>query len=160
VQVPIYAEVTATSAPVVVAVQPIARGDVFTAAHIELRAVDYTPKATDRRAVVDSVEKLIGMEARQAIQAGDVVFTDQVQAPVLVKRGEVVTVSSQAGGIRIRTTARARRDGARGELVEVESLETRERFDARVVGLRETAVFALTRPTTAEPLERFDTARR
>ncbi|MEX0613367.1 MAG: flagellar basal body P-ring formation chaperone FlgA, partial [Pirellulales bacterium] len=124
VQVPVYAEVTVASTPVVVAVQPIRRGDVITAAQLELRSVDYLPKATERRAAVDSTEKLIGMEACQAIQAGQVVFSDQVQAPVLVKRGEVITISSHAGGIRVRTTARAREEGARGDLIQVESLET------------------------------------
>jgi flagella basal body P-ring formation protein FlgA len=160
VHLPLYAEVTATSKPVVVAVQPLSRGEVITAAHLELRAVDYLPQATDRRTAVESMDELIGMEARQAIQAGAVVFSDQVQAPVLIKRGEVITVSSHAGGIRVRTTARARQDGAKGELVQVESLETRERFEVRVVGPREAAVFALARPTKVEPAEQINTARR
>jgi flagella basal body P-ring formation protein FlgA len=142
IQLPVYAEVSATSTPVVVAARPIARGEPITAAHLEMRSVDYLPKSDARRAVVGTLEELIGMEARQAIRAGDVVFTHQVQAPVLVKRGEVISVSSQAGGIRVRTTARAREDGVRGELVQLESLATRERFVARVVGPREAAVFA------------------
>jgi flagella basal body P-ring formation protein FlgA len=78
---------------------------------------------------------------------------------VLVKRGEVITISSQAGGIRVRTTARAREDGARGDLVQVESLETRERFEVRVVGPREAAVFALPRPTNVDATERDNIAR-
>ncbi len=65
------------------------------------------------------------MEAKQAIQTGDVILTDQVQAPIVVKRGEVISVVSQSGGIRVRTTARARQDGARGELVQVESSNQR-----------------------------------
>ena len=81
-----------------------------------------------------SIEKLIGMEARQAIQAGDVVFTDQVQAPIVgqARRGDHSCFAKRRHPRR--TTARARQDGARGELVQVESLETKERFDARVVG--------------------------
>ena len=81
------------------------------------------------------------MEARQAIAAGDVIFTDKVQAPMLVKRGELIKVVAQGGGIRVSTTARGRQDGARGELVQLESLETREIYDARVTGFREAAVF-------------------
>jgi flagella basal body P-ring formation protein FlgA len=144
VHLPIYAEVTTTSKPVVVAVEPLSRGEVITAAHLELRAVDFLPKAAGRRTPVESLEGLIGMEARQAIQAGAVVFSDQVQSPVLIKRGEVISVSSHAGGIRVRTTARARQDGAKGDVVQVESLETRERFDARVVGVGEAALIAPT----------------
>jgi flagella basal body P-ring formation protein FlgA len=97
--------------------------------------------ATNRRAPVTSIEQLIGMEASQPIAAGDVIFTDKIQAPVLVKRGEIITVVSQVGSIRVSTTARARQDGSRGELVQLESLETRETYDARVTGRREAAVF-------------------
>ncbi len=159
VQIPVYAEVAA-SMPVVIAVRPIERGAVITAADVELRNVDFLPKASERRSAVDSIEAIVGMEAHQAIQAGEVVFSDQVRAAVLVKRGEIVRVSSQAGGIRVRTTARARQDGARGELVQVETLDSRERFDARVTGPREAAVFAIARPAKDESAQRIDTARR
>jgi flagellar basal body P-ring formation protein FlgA len=107
------------------------------------------------------VEKLIGMEARQAIQAGDIVFTDQVQPPIVVKRGDVITVTSQSGGIRVRTSGRATHDASRGELVQVESLGSREKYDARVVGPREATVYAISRPAAPEPVKRADnTARR
>jgi flagella basal body P-ring formation protein FlgA len=90
-----------------------------------------------------------------------VIFTDRVQAPLLVRRGEVITVVSQGGGIRVRTTARARQDGARGQLVRVESLDTREPYDVRVVGLREAAVFAVAPPRAPESLAKpVETARR
>jgi flagella basal body P-ring formation protein FlgA len=143
-----------------VAVEPIPRGAVFTAAQLELRNIDYAPKASYRRTAIDSIEKLIGMEARQAIPIGAMVFSDQVQPPVLVKRGELVTVASQGSGIRVRTTAKAREDGVQGQLVQLESLDTRERFEARVTGRREAAIIAITSPTVNEPTERIQTALR
>ena len=69
---------------------------------------------------------------------------DQVRAPLLVRRGDEITVVARGGGIRVRTQAHSRQDGARGDLVQVESLDTGERYDARVIGLREAAVFAAT----------------
>jgi flagella basal body P-ring formation protein FlgA len=140
-RIPVYAEVAPSAVPVIVAIQPIARGAVITAADVELQSLEAVPAATSRRSPVTSIEQLIGMEARQAIAAGDVIFTDKVQAPIFVKRGELITVVAQGGGIRVTTTARARQDGARGELVQLESLETREIYDARVTGFREAAVF-------------------
>ena len=162
VQLPVSAEVTPPAMPAVFAVRPIARGGVITAADIELRTTDSTPKNSGQKTVARSVDELIGKEARQAIQAGDLVFSDQVQSPVLIKRGELVTVTSQSGGIRVRTTARALHDGAHGELVQVESLGSKEKFDARVTGLREAAVFAMSRPAVPEQSRqnRLDTARR
>jgi flagella basal body P-ring formation protein FlgA len=141
VRIPVYADVAPAAVPVVVAVQAIARGAVITAADVELQTLESVPGATSRRATLTSVEQLVGMEASQAIAAGDVIFTDKVQAPELVKRGELIKVVAQGGGIRVSTTARARQDGARGELVQLESLETREVYDARVTGYREAAVF-------------------
>ncbi len=145
VQLPVVADISPPPVPVVVAVRPITRGDVITAADIEMRTVDVSSKSVNQKAV-DSVEKLIGMEARQAIQVGDVVLADEVQSPILVKRGDVVTVSSQSGGIRVRTTAKALHDGARGDLVQVESLASHQKYDVRVVGMREAAVFTISRP--------------
>ena len=127
VQLPIFAEISPPPVPAVVAIRPIGRGEVVKAADIELRMVDANSKSVGQRAAADSVEKLIGMEARQAIQAGDIVFTDSVQAPIVVKRGDVITVTSQSGGIRVRTSGQALHDASRGDLVQVEALgSTRE----------------------------------
>jgi flagellar basal body P-ring formation protein FlgA len=159
-QLPIFAEISPPPMPAVVAIRPVGRGEVVKAADIELRSIDANSKSVGQRAVADSVEKLIGMEARQAIQAGDIVFTDQVQAPIVVKRGDVITVTSQSGGIRVRTSGRATHDAARGDLVQVEALGSHEKYDARVTGPREAAVFAMSRPAAPEPAKRADTARR
>ncbi|HEY3394615.1 MAG TPA: flagellar basal body P-ring formation chaperone FlgA [Lacipirellulaceae bacterium] len=140
VRIPVYADVAPAAMPVVVAIQPVARGAVITAADVELQSLAEAA-AYGRCSPLTSVEELIGMEARQAIAAGDVIFTDKIQAPMFVRRGELITVVAQGGGIRVTTTARARQDGARGELVQLESLETREIYDARVTGYREAAVF-------------------
>jgi len=160
IQLPVYAEVTRKATPVVVATEPIGRGDVITAASLELRDVEAVPTASERRAAVDTIEKLVGLEAKQPIQAGQVVFTDQVQEPVLVKRGDLVTVTSQSGAIRVRTSARARQDGTRGKLVQVESLDTRELYDVQVIGPREAAVFAVATSAPTKPSKRMNTARR
>lgn len=160
VQLPIFAEISPPPVPAVVAIRPIGRGEVVKAADIELRTVDANSKSVGQRAAADSVENLIGMEARQAIQTGDIIFTDQVQAPIVVKRGDVVTVTSQSGGIRVRTSGRAMQDASRGELVQIEALGSHQKYDARVTGPREAAVFAMSRPTAPEPAKQANTARR
>ena len=160
VQLPIFAEIAPPPVPAIVAIRPIGRGDVVKAADIELRMVDANPKAFGQHVLAGSVEKLIGMEARQALQAGDIVFTDSVQSPIVVRRGETITVISQSGGIRVRTTGRALRDASRGDLVEVEALGSKQKYDARVVGTREAVVYSAARPDSPEPPKRLDTARR
>jgi len=160
IQIPVYADVTIAPKPVVVAVRQIERGAIITAADVELRNLDLPAGGALRRRTVEDIDDTIGMEARQAIQAGDAIFWDQLRSPVVVKRGEVITVTSQAGGIRVRTTARARQDAALGELVQVESMETRERYDVRVTGPREAAILAVVSSPRPVSARRGEAARR
>jgi flagella basal body P-ring formation protein FlgA len=140
-EVPMLVDVM-LSQPIAVAARPIAKGAIVTAADVELQQVENAATATARRTPVRSIDELIGQQAGRAIQVGEAIYTDQVSAPVLVKRGETIDVIAQGGGIRVRTTARARQDGARGELIQVESSDTKERFDARVTGVKEATVLA------------------
>jgi flagella basal body P-ring formation protein FlgA len=157
----VYADISAPAMPTVIAVRPVARGNVITAADVEVRTMERTAKTAGQRAVVDSMESIVGKEARQPLQVGEMVFTDQVQLPVMVKRGDRITVASKGGGISVRTSARALQEGATGDLIQVESPESKQRYDARVTGLREAAVFAPARVITPEKVEKKDlTARR
>lgn len=144
----VFTDVAQLVVPVVVAVRPVARGSVVTAADVEIRQLDLSAKGTSQRVAFDNTEAVIGKEARQALQAGNVVFADQIQSPVLVKRGEVITVGAQSGGIRVRTSAKALQEGSQGELIQVESLDAKQRYDARVVGFREATVFSAMRVDT------------
>ena len=48
-------------------------------------------------------------------------------------------------------------DGSDGDLIQVESLDSKQTYDARVVGLREASVFAPAR-IAAAPVERAKTS--
>jgi flagella basal body P-ring formation protein FlgA len=150
----VYADVTPAAMPVVVTTRALARGEVVTAADVELQEVGYVPKPNERRVAARSIDMLVGMEVRQPIPAGSMVFTDAV------KRGDVIRISSQSGGIRVRTTAKALQDRSHGQLVEVESLTTKERFDARVVGPGEAVVLASAPETAIGDKSNLETARR
>jgi flagella basal body P-ring formation protein FlgA len=150
VQIPVNADVALPPVPTIIAVRPLGRGDVIRAADIELRTMEAPAKTHGQRYAFDSVDKLIGMEAKQSIQPGDVVMSDVVQSPILVKRGDRIAVVAQSGGIRVRTSAKALRDGARGDLVQVEAIGSKEKYDVRITGSREAAVFAMSRPSAPE----------
>lgn len=143
VRMHVEADITAAH-EVVVAAQPIERGHIITAADVAVAQWDHAPQSTARRQPVGSLDSIIGKEATRSIQQGDAVFSDDARAQVLVKRGQEIVVSTQGGGIRVSTIARARQDGARGELIGVESLEAKEPFEAVVVGPREAVVFTAT----------------
>lgn len=158
-KIQVAAEIAELPIAAIVATRPVARGNVVTAADVELRMVEPSAKTSGARAVLDSVEGIIGREARQAIQAGEIVFADQVRSPLMVKRGDVISVGSQGGGIRVSTSARALQDGAHGDLIQVEAIGSKDHFDVRVVGLRQAAIFAVTRPQRPQQAEPPRTAR-
>lgn len=159
-QITVRADIGQTAVPVVVAMRPVPRGNVITAADIEVRMLDTPTKSASKRIVFDTVDAVIGKEARQALQSDSIVYTDLVQSPILVKRGEVITVGAASGGIRVRTSAKAVQEGSHGDLIQVETLDSKQKFNVRVVGLREAAVYSPT-PVEAPPRKnRTETARR
>jgi flagella basal body P-ring formation protein FlgA len=136
--------------PVVVAIRPIDRGSVVTAADVEVQQRDNTPVGAGRSIPLSSIDKLLGMETTRSIQTGDIVMSDSVQPPVLVKRGDAVTVYARGGGIQVRTVAKARESGSLGQPVQLESLDTHKTYDAVITGTREAVVLAGGGPTVAE----------
>jgi flagella basal body P-ring formation protein FlgA len=127
------------AAAVVVATRPLARGALITAADVELQAAE---SANGEGGTFHSLDEVLGKEVSQMIPAGKSLGPESLRAPLLVRRGEVVTVYARSAGVRVRTVARARDEGGLGELIAVESLESRKPFFARVSGVQEVEVYA------------------
>ncbi|MCC6123430.1 MAG: flagellar basal body P-ring formation protein FlgA [Pirellulales bacterium] len=125
---------------VVAALHALPRGAIVQAADVTL--VHGDPRDEGENGAFRAVEEVVGKQTTKTIVEGKVLAPDAVKAPLMVRRGDVVTVYAKAAGIRIHTTARAKDDGALGDLVAVESLADRKSFTARVCGPRETEVFA------------------
>jgi flagella basal body P-ring formation protein FlgA len=123
---------------VVVAVRPIAAGDFVRATDVALRP--HIGQMSDQIAI--SLDQVVGKESRQAIRTDSLLYLNQVRSPLLVRKGERVTVRARAGSVVVRTYGTVQQDGSLGELVQVQAIEGRERYAARVSGLRELEVFA------------------
>jgi flagella basal body P-ring formation protein FlgA len=89
-----------------------------------------------------TIEEVVGKETTRVIAENQVLDSKLVRPQLLVRRNEIVTLYSRAAGIRVRTTARVRDDGAMGDLVTVESLQDRKPMFARVSGPQEVEIFA------------------
>jgi flagella basal body P-ring formation protein FlgA len=133
-----------------VAIQPIERGRIITAADVAIQQWDSAPQETNRRALAVSLDSVIGMEAAQSVREGEAIYSDDFRPQLLIKKGDEIAVFARGGGIQVRTVARAKQDGARGELIGVETLEEKEPFEAVVVGPREAVVFTATTATRQE----------
>jgi flagella basal body P-ring formation protein FlgA len=139
---PVAFEIDATvSMPtaVVVAARPLPRGVLISAADVRLEPLEPTAGIGQP---FNSIDQVVGRETAEPISAGKPLEADSLRLPLLVRRGDVVTVFARAAGIRVRTTARARDEGSLGDLVAVESILDRRRYFARVAGLREVEIFA------------------
>jgi len=88
------------------------------------------------------IEDVVGMESASSLPAGGILNRNSVRRPIVVRRGDAVTLYARSAGLRVRTTVRAREDGGLGDLIAVESLTNREAFYARVTGIQEAEVFA------------------
>ena len=109
------------------------------AANAQIRKEDVEWKVTPVRASgpgLGSVDKLEGFVASHDLQPGQVLTTDLLYSPLLVHRGESVTVKATSGGITIAATMRAKSDARYGDTIAVEHLQGPGSTSARVIGAR------------------------
>jgi flagella basal body P-ring formation protein FlgA len=121
---------------VVVAVRPLRRGELVGESDVTLAEASRAGTALRR------VEDAVGRELIRAIEAGQPIDEKSVRPPVLVKRGEIVTVMAYAAGVRVRTTAVARDEGSLGDLIAVQTLDRKQQYMARVAAFQVVEVYA------------------
>lgn len=120
---------TITELPVLA--RPIARGEVISAADIEWRRM-----RSDRlqRDVVADAAPLVGQAARHALRAGSPLRAGDVQRPVVVAKGSLVTMVLKAGALTITAQGRAAEDGGEGDVIRILNTQSNHAVEARVEG--------------------------
>lgn len=114
--------------PAVVLTQSVARGERIRPGSLSrevmwLEPTGGTPVAT--------VEEAVGGVARARMQAGTVLRLEHLEAPVVIRRGELVTVHCVSGGVVVKSKARATHDARLGDMVELSLGRDRRSFVAR-----------------------------
>lgn len=79
-------------------------------------------------------DAVVGMSARRALRAGTAVQPNDMVAPKVISRNEIVTVTYTAPGVTLTVTGRAQRDAARGQPVAITNLQSGRTIDAVAVG--------------------------
>ena len=118
---------------VVVPTRPVAPGEMLTAADLALRQV---PEAQLQPDTLTDPADAVGLEARRALPAGRMIRGREVAAPVLVRRGEPVTVVYATGRLEITTAGTALAAGRRGEPIQVQNSASGEVRRGIVAGVR------------------------
>ncbi len=124
---------------VVATTRPLQRGQVIQASDLRIESV--SPRLAT--GAVFHADRIVGQEVTRPLSAGQPVRQSDVRPAILVNRGSVVTVFARAGGVQVRTSAKATEDGAKDDVIKMQSLLDRdETFVARVTGFKEVEVFA------------------
>ena len=84
--------------------------------------------------IITDYDEILGKRTKRAIDANTVLRPDLIEFPPLVKRGDVVMVVAESGGLRITTLGVVKgRSGRRGERIRVENLDSKKSIYARVM---------------------------
>lgn len=121
----------------VVTTTPIPAHQVIGPADVELRRIDIS---SARGKAFSSVDEVIGMATTTYLQAGSVVTARNLNKPILVRRGDAVSLIASRPGFIIKTTGIAQGDGRLGEVIKVLNPVSRKVIEAEVVGARRAKV--------------------
>lgn len=93
---------------------------------------DVTVKNITNSAAFSRIEDVIGQEARTTLYAGRPILFDDVGAPALVARNQIVLLRYIADGLVIMTEGRALQRGGIGDRVRIMNLDSRATLFGRV----------------------------
>jgi flagella basal body P-ring formation protein FlgA len=77
---------------------------------------------------------LVGRSTKSRLAPGRIIEARDVETPVVVSRGDIVTIECLSGGILLKTYGRARGSGREGDIVSFEPLRRGRTFEARIAG--------------------------
>jgi flagella basal body P-ring formation protein FlgA len=107
--------------PVLVASQPLSRGSLVQAAHLELRPTNSDQLYND---YLTESEQAIGKRLRRDVKAGELISNGMLLTPKAVKYGAQVTLISRVAGLEVRMRGKALGQGGIGERVAVQNLSS------------------------------------
>lgn len=117
--------------PVVTARRGIERGDTLTAANIAVEKVNIS---TTRGNYVLHPDEVIGLTVRRRIRAQQPVALSQLELPLLVSRGQRVTMIAEQDGVQAQTVGEAMKKGRKGEIIKVKNESSGRVVSAVVAG--------------------------
>ncbi|MBI1367592.1 MAG: flagellar basal body P-ring formation protein FlgA [Planctomycetes bacterium] len=120
--------------PVVIAKRTLARGQTIVDDDVETKTLWLDSLVKEPLA---DAGKIIGLQSVGVVNIGEPLYPADVQEPVLVKRGQLVTVRCLAGALVVKTVGRAMDDGQMNQLITVKIERTRDEYQARVSGNQE-----------------------
>ncbi|RRJ20262.1 flagellar basal body P-ring formation protein FlgA [Rheinheimera mesophila] len=116
--------------PVVVANQSIQKNELLTAAMLGTRLTELTQS---KLSIELNPAKLVGMQTKRRIQAGQVISRHLLEHKLLVEKGSHVLIRVQAQGFEASTKGVALENGQLGQRIKVQNLSSGTVLEADVV---------------------------
>lgn len=113
-----------------VASRQLERGSLLTRADITTKVINLSLL---RQGAITDVESLIGMEIKRPMEEGEAFRSANVEAPLMVRRGENVSIETQAGPIMVTTSGTALANGRQGDRIRVRNTQSDRVVTAEVV---------------------------
>jgi flagella basal body P-ring formation protein FlgA len=118
------------SAMVAIAAAPVAANEALTDAQVAIERRDISNIADPISNPVDAV----GQMSRRMLRPGDILRSGQLSSPVLVKRGDAVTMVARRDGIEVSMAGEALDAGGKGAVVRVRNAGSGQVVRMRVAG--------------------------
>ena len=118
------------TAMVAVAAAPVAANEALTDAQVTIERRDISNIADP----ITTPEDAVGQMSRRMLRPGDILRGGQLSSPVMVKRGDAVTMIARRDGIEVSSAGEALDAGARGAMVRVRNANSGQVVRMRVAG--------------------------
>lgn len=119
---------------VVIASQTISPGTTITASHVEMIEMD---KKLIRSSTYADIQDVVGARLKKRTRAGQPIAPTQL---CFVCKGDKVTISANANGLKIKTKGIAQQDGNLGDTITVKNRRSNKTVYAQVVNQNEVLV--------------------
>ncbi len=83
--------------------------------------------------IITDYKEVLGRRTRRTINSNEVLRSDLIEFPPLVKRGDVVLIIAESDELRITALGKVKGKGHRGEMIEVINLDSNKLIYARVL---------------------------
>ncbi|WP_420414473.1 flagellar basal body P-ring formation chaperone FlgA [Roseibium sp.] len=109
--------------------QPLKRGDIVQEADLTTVRL---PKSKVMSAALHDGKDIIGKAARVNMRSNQPLSRKDFQHPILISRGDKVTVTFNLGAMKLTSRAKALTNGAKGDVIDVMNLQSRRIVPATV----------------------------
>lgn len=118
------------SIPVLLAARALPKGQVLSSGDLNL---DLAPYTQAKGALTESAPAL-GQTLKVALNSGEPVRERHLTKSLMVRRGDLVTMTATQGDLKVTATGQARQDGALGDTIAIVNLSSKKTVAGRVTG--------------------------